>query len=60
MQQITDREYIGWTEDTISQWEEGIYLLPMWHQSMYMPKDLWIFYTALINFHSTGQDYIIH
>ena len=60
MQQIIDREYIGWTEQVISEWEEGIFLLPMWHQSMYMPKDLWILYQALNNFHATTINPTVH
>ncbi len=60
MQNISDSEYIGWTEQVISEWEEGIFLLPMWHQSMYMPKDLWILYQTLHVLHTNPVNLTVH
>jgi len=47
MQNISDREYIGWSQQVFEQWEEGIYALPMWYRSIYLPKDLWQVYQVM-------------
>lgn len=42
-----DREYVGWTQEVIYEWEDSMFYLPMWHQSMWMPSQLWEFYKEL-------------
>lgn len=60
MEKITDSEYTGWSEHIVSEWEEGILLLPMWYRSMYVPDELWIIYHALAKLNNSWEEPVVN
>jgi len=55
-QNIPDREYIGWSQEILSQWEEGIYVLPMWYRSVHLPSHMWLLYFAMLELRKNVQN----
>jgi len=56
MQNISDREYIGWSGQVLEQWEEGIYVFPMWYRCVHLPQYMWQIYRAMSVLRETREE----
>lgn len=55
-QNIPDREYIGWSQEVLSQWDEGILVLPMWYRSLHLPSQMWLLHFAMLELHKSVSE----